>query len=301
MTTGGTALLLGLWSRSFLFAALQALASNEQRAPAPPRDSARAVKDARNAQMSFELTRRANLPWGSSRPANGCDGVIGRICYWSDEGDDVSHAPPESRRTVEARQRLLDDLERAQRDAPGNDWIVGQRVRYLVEANRLDDAITTARECAAERWWCGALAGYALHVNGDFMAASTAFRQALASMPDSERCEWEDPRLLVDEELAHRLGRLGCADRDSLAARIWWVSTPFFLTGANDLRTEHLARMTRAHMEERARTTMGLSWADDTREVLLRYGWDLWFEREHPSSSYYATEPRISGHPGWPS
>ena len=294
-------MLLGVWSRSFLLAAFQALASHEPHALQAPRDSARAVKDARSAQASFELLRRANLPWGHSRPANGCDGVIGRICYWSDESDDVTHAPPESPRIGEARQRLLDDLERAQRDAPGDDWIIGQRVRYLVEANRVDDAITTARDCAAEGWWCEALAGYALHVKGDFAAATTAFRQALSTMSESERCRWEDTRLLVGDALDHRLDALGCTGRDTLAARIWWVSTPFFLTGANDLRTEHLARMTRARMEERARGTMGLSWADDTREVLLRYGWDLWFEREGTTASYYSTEPRIAGHPGWPS
>jgi len=294
--------LVALWSRSFVLAALQALTSQETRPALTPADSARAVKEARNAQASFEYTRRAYLPWGSARPSSGCDGIIGRICYWSDESDDVSHAPPESQRIVDARQKLIDALSDARQDAPGDDWINGQLVRYLAEAGgRDDEAVAAAHSCRATRTWCAALLGYALHVKGDFAAADSAFHDALAAMPNEERCRWEDVRLLVDDDLADRLKKLGCERRDSLAARIWWLGTPFYLIGTNDLRTEHFARMVRARMEERARSTMGLAWGDDLREVLIRYGWDIWYNREQSSSMMYATEPRVAGHPPWPS
>jgi hypothetical protein len=292
--------LLALWSRSFVFAALQALASRDARAGVTAGDSARAAKDARNAQASFEILRRWNLPWGSARPPAGCDGTIGRICYWSDESDDVSHAPPESPQIAEGRQRLIEALDRFHRDAPSDSWIVGQLVRYLSEAGRNDDAVAAARSCASDRAWCAELTGYALHVQGNFGAAESAFHDALAAMPNEERCRWEDIRLLVDDDVSDRLEKLGCAGRDTLAARVWWLATPFYLIGANDVRTEHFARMVRARMEERARSTMGLSWGDDLREVLIRYGWDIWYNREQTSMAYSA-QPTIAGHPPWPS
>ena len=298
------------WSRSFLSVALlavatrdaralQALASQESRTVTTV-DSARAVKNARGAQSSFELSRRANLPFGPASSSSGCDGIIGRICYWSYEGDDTVHAPPEPARIIQARGRLLEALERARRDAPGDAWIVGQQVRYLTEAGRLDDALATARGCTSERSWCTALSGYVFHLQSNFAAADSAFQGALSAMTEQDRCRWEDMSALVDGSLAHRLDRLGCAGRDTLAARIWWLATPFFLVGTNDVRTEHLARMTRARLEQDARATLGLSWGDDVREVLLRYGWDVWYTREDQSfaSSF---EPRVSGHPLWPS
>ena len=302
--------LLAPLSRSFLGIALLALGARDARAvqalasqtarPVSTADSARAVKNARNAQSSFELSRRANLPIGPGSSSSTCDGIIGRICYWSNESDDTVHAPPEPQRIVQGRKRLLDALELARRDAPGDPWIVGQQVRYLTEATRLDDALTVARGCAAERSWCSALTGYVLHLQANFAAADSAFREALVAMPDDERCRWTDVNLLVDGSLADRLDHLGCKGRDTLTERIWWVATPFFLVGANDLRTEHFARMTRARMEEAARPTLTLSWGDDVREVLLRYGWDVWYTREE-SSFGSSLEPRVTGHPLWPS
>lgn len=303
-------MLPGYWSRSLPLVALLAVATREARAlqalasqesrTVTTVDSARAVKHAHSAQSSFELSRRANLPFGPASSSSGCDGIIGRICYWSNEGDDTVHAPPEPARIIQARGRLLEALERARHDAPGDAWIVGQQVRYLTEAGRLDDALSTARGCTSERAWCAALSGYVFHLQSNFAAADSAFRSALSAMTGEERCRWEDMSSLVDGSLAHRLDRLGCAGRDTLAARIWWLATPFFLVGTNDVRTEHLARMTRARLEEDARATLGLSWGDDVREVLLRYGWDVWYTREGQSLGS-TFEPRVSGHPLWPS
>ena len=45
----------------------------------------------------------------------------------------------------------------------GTEWIAGQRVRYLLEAGDEDGAVAAARACRAERWWCAALEGLALH------------------------------------------------------------------------------------------------------------------------------------------
>src|SRR5256884_4491375 len=42
------------------------------------------------------------------------------------------------------------------------------------------------------------------------------------------------------------------------------------------------------------RTTFGLYWANDLRDVLLRYGWPTWWTREPPMASLFVTEPNIT-------
>src|SRR5919199_1545575 len=153
---------------------------------APPagaqlRDSARVLRDARRAQATFEQVRRANLPWRESglsyRPED-CS-VIGRFIA-CDEGDGAyPDPPPESRRILDARSRLVSSLDSAARRLPGDRWISGQRVRYLLEAGRLAEAHAAAAECRAEPWWCAALDGLAYHVEERYASADSAFALAL--------------------------------------------------------------------------------------------------------------------------
>jgi len=49
-------------------------------------------------------------------------------------------------------------------------------------------------------------------------------------------------------------------------------------------------------IEQGRRTTFGLYWANDLRDVLLRYGWPTWWTREPPMASLFVTEPSITGH-----
>jgi hypothetical protein len=49
-------------------------------------------------------------------------------------------------------------------------------------------------------------------------------------------------------------------------------------------------------IEQGRRTTFGLYWANDLRDVLLRYGWPTWWTREPPMASLFVTEPSVTGH-----
>src|SRR6266545_4338972 len=104
------------------------------------------------------------------------------------ERDATAPAPEEPRRIGEARDRVVHQLDSAAALLPGDEWIAGQRVRYIVEAGRTADAIAAAHACRAAAWWCEALAGFALHAAGDFAGADTAYRAALSDMPREERC-----------------------------------------------------------------------------------------------------------------
>lgn len=246
-------------------------------------DSARVLRGARSAQAAFERLRYRHLPWTpSAGSGGGCDEHIGRFCIWHDDDDDDSppwKAPPEVPAVKNGRERLIGELAEAAAVSPGDGWVAGQRVRYLVEAARVDDAVRAARECRAEGWWCRALEGYALHASGDAVAAAAAFAAALSEMPEAERREWDDLAPILADADARALRRMEPAARDSLVRRMWWLSDVFWSVPGNDRKTEHYSRLVADRLQDRARTTEGLSWANDLREILLRYGQPTGWER----------------------
>src|SRR5438270_182125 len=78
------------------------------RAPTAAADSARDVRRARDAQASFERTRRSNLPWEGS--SNGrCEVHLGRYCWWYDETEPT--LPPENETITRRRVELIAQLD----------------------------------------------------------------------------------------------------------------------------------------------------------------------------------------------
>jgi len=256
-----------------LGAALVALRAPVARAQSPhggaTSDSMDVVGHAHDAQRDFELFRRANLPPELNPRGHGCDVRIGRFCYWYDPGPDP--APPDPEIVVHARGRLLDVLRTAAERLPADDWITGQLVRYLVEQGHADSALAVTERCRATRWWCDALDGFVRHMARDYEGADAAFARALQHMPEVERCAWTDLGPLLDDDRTYR--KLPCAARDSVNERIWWLARPLYSRAGNDLRTEHYARLTMAHLLEDTETTEGDVWGTDTRELVLRFGW----------------------------
>ena len=239
-------------------------------------DAAALASAAHTAQLQFEQFRRANLPESkSSRGGNSCDEQIGRFCYWYDEKEPPP--PRELDRVRDARTRLISLLDSAAAAAPANLWVASQRVRYLAEGGRSKDAIAAALACKAptEAWQCGTLVGFAYHDAGAYVQADSAYRAALAAMPERERCQWEDISLLLDEELLPRYRAQACGDpaRLKFERRVWWLARPLFSTPANDALTEHYARVTMAQMLTEAPSAHEGGFDDDERELLLRYSW----------------------------
>ncbi len=287
--------------RQFAFwwvpAAVLLLAPLRARAQAPD-DSARTDRAMRGAQRDFEWHRRMNLPWTSGGSGGACDARIGRFCYW--HGTTPDTAPPEPATIVRARDRLIARLDSAAARLPGDGWMAGQRVRYLLEAGRTDDALAAARACRAAAWWCDALQGLVLHVTSRFAAAESTYDRALAEMPASTRCRWTDLSTLLDGAAAGRYRHLGCAERAPFDARLWWLARPFYSLGANDRRTEHFARRTIVAIARRSVWPVVGSWGDDVRDLIVRYGWPRWYERVRPDIS---ADPNFSvmGHDPQPS
>jgi len=263
-----------------------------------PTDSLAVLKSARRAREAFEATRRASLPERPGGWSGVCGARIGRMCYWYEGG--VDSAPPEPQRIRRARAQLLAALDEAGAALPGDEWIAGQRVRYLLEDGQPRLAAEVAEQCRAVAWWCEALGGLVRHVEHDFAGADSLFAAALADMPEDERCRWSDISSLIDGELADRYRDLDCAGRAAVEARWWWLAQPLYSLTGNDRRTEHFARRVMIRMEEGRRTPFGLYWDDDLADVLLRYGWPTFWTRDPPTSLMVQSDPHVTGHEASP-
>jgi hypothetical protein len=260
--------------------------------PTPP-DSESTLRSARRAQGQFEAFRRQHLPERYDHPTGPCDLQLGRFCFWyGDQHEDSVPEPPIIR---EARHRLLAALAEAAISLPGDPWIAGQRARYLVEDGQASQAVTAARECRSSSWWCAALAGFALHAAGRFDDADSAFSAALHSMPDDERCAWYDLTPILPRDIRGRYDRMTCEERAAFESRFWWLAAPLWSRRGNDRRTEHFARLTLSRITSDSRTAYDQRWDDDLREVLLRFGPDVYWTQQ-PSPYVSAPGPIVTGH-----
>jgi hypothetical protein len=247
--------------------------------PESAADSVAVRRHAERAQRDFEDQRRALLPPGRENVGGPCDERIGRFCYWYSP---YSDPPPEPAATATARIRLLAELADAGRRLPGDEWVAGQRVRYLAEQGWGDSAVAVARACAADRWWCEALEGFARHAAGQFEAADSAFTRALARMPPEQRCRWIDLGAVVGRD-ARGYRSLGCEERAAANAWIWWLARPLLSRSGNDLRTEHFSRQVMVRMLEHSAWAHDRTpWDWDAAELVIRYGWSSAWSRPGP-------------------
>jgi hypothetical protein len=231
------------------------------------------VMSVRHAQERFERIHFDSLPSArSGRPAN-CDEQVGNVCYWY---DDKGPPPPKEPASItRARNDLISMLDAAAKADPADRWTAEQRVRYLADAGRFDDALTAARECKVGGWWCDILSGFALHLLGRYNAADSAYTHALAQMLPKDRCDWRSIEMLIDDDTKQQYRRFACGDpqRDAFEARVWYFARTLYSLDGNDSRTEHYARKT---MEMMLRDAPGVTVTDsqeDDLELMLRFGW----------------------------
>ncbi len=255
-------------------------------------DTARAVSRARSAQEAFEFDRRRRLPIVATS-AGRCDERIGRFCYWYDERDTSLPTEPEPIRV--ARARLNVNLAVAQTEHPSSNWLLGQRVRYLLEHQQPDTGLTVAARCGAAPWWCSALAGLSLHIAERFADADSAFEAALAQMPPALRCTWTDWTVVFETKTADSIKALDCDGRRRAADSLFALAKPLLSEPGNDLRTELLARRTMAALHSFARSPHFMPWGKDMEELMVRYGWSTnWSISDRPASPYESAG--VTGH-----
>lgn len=298
------------------------------RRPASP-----VARAAHAAQRRYEQVRRRLLA-PASRGSVPCEVTIGRLCYWDDNG--LPRPPLEPPAARRARRALIADLDRAAAADSADDWIAGQRVRYLVEAARVEaDSAAAARSvverwtapptratpadpaapprgwlaadsaaaaCRGTPWWCRALAGLAAHAAGRHAAAAAAFADARALLPNSAaRCAWDDLSPWLPDRVVGAYRRLPCgsAERVRYERRAWRLAQPFWTLGGDDLRNELAARRVLARLQSAGENPQGMSWGEDLAASDVRYGVPTrWSVR--PAIGLDA-EPGVVGHEPAPS
>lgn len=266
-------------------------------AQAPP-EAAAVVEAMRERQEEFERFRESRIPVVVDRQPATCDERIGRICIWFG-GDDEADFPGELREVGQARIEFIRELSDAFERVPDR-WLLGQWVHYLVESQNMGEAERVAEECGiAEVWWCDALLGYVYDTWTRYVDAERAFRDALASMPDSVYHEWTTPRYVFTDDAVEAFNDAPPAERSHRWETLWRLSDPLFSFEGNDRLTDHYARLVLAENRRDAAHPQNIEWEEDLEESLIRYGINMGYSRTHDPARGFGTlqdTRRVVGH-----
>ena len=152
------------------------------------------------------------------------------------------------------------------------------------------------RSCSAEPAQCGLLRALVFYRRGDIAHADSAFTAAAESMPADKRCEWNDVRLLLDDNARRQYERMSCAERPAFEATFWWLSNPMWSEPGNERRVEHFSRKVVVGListfDDDGRQHFSASGGGESvTESLIRYGW--------PSQMIWGGNSVDASHSGW--
>lgn len=285
-------------ARTLVGAVVALLASSSPTLAQDAPEAAAVVEAMRERQEEFERFRESRIPVAVDRQPAACDERIGRICIWFG-GDDEADFPGELREVGQARVELIRELSDAFDRVPDR-WLLGQWVHYLVESQNMGEAERVAEECGvAEVWWCDALLGYVYDVWTRYVDAERAFRDALASMPDSVYREWTTPRYVFTDDAVAAFNDATPAERNLRWETLWRLSDPLFVFEGNDRLTDHYARLVLAENRREAAHPQNIEWEEDLEESLVRYGMNIGYSRTHDPARGFGNlqdTRRVVGH-----
>ncbi|MBA3919694.1 MAG: hypothetical protein C0516_14035 [Gemmatimonas sp.] len=209
----------------------------------------------------------------------------------------------ERRAVVAARDSLLTELRTAVSQLPGDGWLRGQYIRFLVDQGFHDtryhaEALSAAQSCRRDLWWCGMLAGYVHARQGRLAEAGAAFTQARDAAPEAIRCQVDNVVGLVDRRVVPRGVTLpgSCAEHAAFARTLWWLADPFWSDALNERQIEHDVRTTRLLLAASLPVSEHFDWSpsdptDAVGQLVTRYGW--------PSTMHWSTivQSRKTGPP----
>jgi hypothetical protein len=209
---------------------------------------------------------------------------------------DVSLSPMWRDRIRATRSKLIDSLAALDRVHPGDAWITGERVRFLVDQEDVQGALEVARSCTAERMWCAQLTGFVFDAAGDYVRADSAFDAAGNAMTAKRQCDWTSARLLLDPNGRSAYEHMSCEERFAVNERLWWLSTPLFSDSVTDRRSADFARKVLIQLHSALPWDERYDWRDRfggeaVSEMLVRYGW--------PAISVYGGNQEEASHASW--
>ena len=218
----------------------------------------------------------------------------GAICpMWFPPGGDEPSKEAESidlalrlndRRSARTlRDDLIGAIEAAHATHPTDDWIAGQRVRFVHDQGAPALTLAAAQACRGTPGWCAMLTGLAYAQADQLVDAEGAFRQGDAlgvPLLDSLAggCAAREALLLLPRAQRDAWARAACEPQSPLVEQLWWLADPLWSTAGNERYVAHQARRTlialRSVLERDERyvwdiAATGLS----LRETIVRYGW----------------------------
>src|SRR5687768_985194 len=203
-----------------------------------------------------------------------CSETIGRFCLIHDGGVG-GPLPPEPEEVKKARARTLEAYKQAVAAWPDDSVVIGSMLRYLIEDERAEEAVTLARDYAtraADPAWADLLLGFALHAATQEASADEVFARALRRALPNERRAMHDVKPLLSSKERDVYEKLTGAARAQYLERLWVVSDPLFLTDGNESLNEHLSRYVYARILARAPAVDNLGWGPDIEVLTMRYG-----------------------------
>lgn len=205
-------------------------------------------------------------------------------------------------RVREQRRHLRLFLDTAATLLPGDDAIAAQRVRLAIDDDDQAGAIKAAAACARREGYCGMLRGLVLFRAARIAQADSAFLDAIALMPEMERCAWNDVSVLMELEQRRRYASTPCVERAELDARFWWLADPLWIEPGNERRAEQYARKTLVTMlaplgEDERQHWRPAKGGEAVAETLLRYGWptQMWWNGYRTDEGHDSWLLRIAG------
>ncbi len=244
---------------------------SQQAQPAPE-----AIReDARRVEAAYERAARRFAPVVGQRTADSrCDEIVGRFCINFDV--EPAKPPEEPPRITDARRAAIDSLRRQFSVLPGDPAVAGPLVRLLIEDARASEAVAAALTFDIETTDSvhgPLLAGFALHNAGEDSAADAYFTRAIEHMDSAQRQRVRSLDWLLRDGERDRYRDLSPEERESYEQTVWTLSDPLYLTPANELWLEHVARYTYSRLMERVRVVRDMvSWRRDLEQLTIRYG-----------------------------
>ncbi len=206
-----------------------------------------------------------------------------------DEGERLDLALPVATRPRIRRSRdsILTRLGDAAARYPGDGWIAGQRVRFLLDNVDFDRALQAAHACMSETSWCRALEGLVYEQSGQMAAADSAFRLSVAAEVTRAGVACADTTVMVLLPAGPRRESRGrsCTEQAELSERVWWMADPLWSVAGNERFVAHYARRTSLALRSAFDTDERYVWravaaGEALQETIIRYGW--------PTHTYWA-------------
>jgi hypothetical protein len=194
------------------------------------------------------------------------------------------------------RALLLDALDRAAAILPGDDFLTGQRVRFLLDQGEVARAREVAAACAAAQSTCLLLRGMLEVERGDIPRADSLFRVVDAMLGADARCNWNRIVALLPPVQRARYEAASCAEQEAINRTFWWLSDPLFAQPGNERWAVHMSRKTwlllhRAFERDERYNWQAVLGGDAVDEMIVRYG--------PPDFSAWGYDENDQGHDGY--